>query len=242
MSRLSYSIGQSLMGLFVTVQTMLTIALPGLALKYNPPNRGAPANTRDAGSRNGGTCGNLTAVQPSQTNWGETLMGHPTFGIYVSEPVTNLMFELRDERSQAILHTATFAQVNGPGISLYTLPDSAPALEPNHYYRWRVSLECEQFNTAHIQYTDTREAGGMIMRRVASDELQANLATTTDTDTPALLAANGLWYDMIQALLTKQSADTEQWTDAWQTLLVHPMVNLNNLMEATLIECCLVSE
>ncbi len=241
MSRLSYLTRKSLISSIMAV-TALAIGQPGLALQYNPPNRGAPSNTWDAGSRTG-PCGNLTAVQPTQTNWGETLMAHPTFGIYVSEPAADLTFELRDERSQEILHRVTFEQIQGPGISLYTLPDTVLALESDQYYRWQVSLNCEQFNTDRIQYTGDRQSGGMIIRRVASEELQASLETTADDEKPALLAANGLWYDMVHSLLMQQvhqiETETEQWTEAWQKLLVHPMVQLNNLMDATLVDCCL---
>lgn len=238
MSRLSYLAQKSLISSVVALTT-LTLGLPVLALQYNPPNRGAPSNTWNAGSRGG--CIDLTAVQPNQTNWGETLMAHPTFGIYVSEPATNLTFELRDERSKEILHRATFDQVEGPGISLYTLPDTAPALEPNQYYRWRVNLDCAQFSTDNIQYTGGKESGGMIVRRETSDELQTRLETTADDEKPALFAANGLWYDMVHSLLMQQvhSSETQQWTDSWQNLLAHPMVQLNNLVEATLVDCCL---
>ncbi|MEA5463741.1 DUF928 domain-containing protein [Leptothoe sp. PORK10 BA2] len=245
MSRLSYLTNKylisSVTALITALSALLTMGLPGLALQYNPPNRGAPSNTWDAGSRTG-PCGDLTAVQPTETNWGETLRSHPTFGIYVSEPATNLTFELKHEGSQEILHRVTFEQLDGPGMSLYTLPDSAPALEPDQHYRWQVSLECEQFNTVHIQYNDSRAAGGMIIRRVASDELQAHLATTTDADKPALLGANGFWYDMVHTLLIQQvqQPETEQWTDAWQRVLLHPMVQLNTLMEATVVDACLV--
>lgn len=239
MSRLSYLIQTALIS-SVAALTTLTMGLPVLALQYNPPNRGAPSNTWNAGSR--GDCIDLTAVQPTQTNWGETLMAHPTFGIYVSAPATDLVFELRDERTKEILHRATFDQVDGPGISLYTLPDTAPALEPSRYYRWRVSLDCAQFKTDNIQYTGEKESGGIIVRRETSDELQTQLETIADDEKPALFAAQGLWYDMVYTLLLQPSshqAETEQWTDAWQNLLAHPMVQLTNLMEATLVDCCL---
>ncbi|MEM7064442.1 MAG: DUF928 domain-containing protein [Cyanobacteria bacterium P01_B01_bin.77] len=238
MSRLSYLAQKSLISSVVALTT-LSLGLPVLALQYNPPNRGAPSSTWNAGSR--GDCIDLTAVQPTQTNWGETLMARPTFGLYVSKPATNLTFELRDEQSKEILHRVTFDQVEGPGISLYTLPETAPTLEPNHYYRWRVSLDCAQFNIGQIQYTGEKESGGMIVRRLASDELQTHLETTADDEKPALFASQGLWYDMVHSLLMQQGhqSETEQWTDAWQNLLAHPMVQLSNLMEATLVDCCL---
>ena len=240
MSRQSYLTHKVLISSITALGTIVTMGLPVMALQYNPPNRGAPSNTWDAGSRTG-PCGHLTAVQPTQTNWGETLMAHPTFGIYVSEPAAALTFELRDERSQEIIHRATFEEVKGPGISLYTLPDTAPALEVNQYYRWQVSLDCEQFNTTNIQYTGDKQSGGLIVRRGVSDELHHSMEATADDEKPALLAANGLWYDMVHALLMQQfhQSETEQWTESWQTLLGHPMVQLNNLMDATLVDCCL---
>ncbi|MEO0867461.1 MAG: DUF928 domain-containing protein [Cyanobacteria bacterium J06642_11] len=240
MARLS-SLPQTCFILATVIGTVLPLGRPARALQYNPPNRGAPSRTWDAGSRTG-ACGNLTAVQPTQTNWGETLQERPTFGIYVSEPAQNITFELRQERTQEIVHQATFAQVDGPGISLYTLPETAPALAANQPYRWQISVECAQFSTDNIEYTDSRQADGIIFRRVASDELTANLVATPETEHPALLAANGLWYDTIHALLLQQAvepAEPDAWTQAWQTLLLHPMVQLNKLMDATLVECCL---
>ncbi len=259
MSRLSYLMS----ALFISPLTVLGMGQPGLtqalaqsqllvALQYNPPNRGAPGSTWNAGSRTG-PCGDLTAVQPTKTNWGETLKSHPTFGIYVAEPATNLIFELRNERSQEIVHSVTFAQVTGPGISLYTLPDSVPALEPNQYYRWQVSLDCEQFNTANIQYDGDKQVGGMVMRQLANDELQAQLATVPDTDKPALLAAHGLWYDMVHVLmvqhLEQSTTETETvepwmetWKNNWQAIVSHPMVQLTNLMDAVPIDCCLAAD
>lgn len=243
MSRLSYLVS----ALLLSPITVLATGLPGIALQYNPPNRGAPGSTWNAGSRTG-PCGDLTAVQPTQTNWGETLEERPTFGIYVSEPAADVTFELRDERSQEIIHTATFEQMDGPGISLYTLPDSAPALTAGQYYRWQVSLDCAQFNTAIIQYTGTREDGGIIMRQAISEELQTQLATVTDADKPALLASHGLWYDMVHALMvqrmekTDRETRTTEWSNGWQTLVTHPMVQLTNLMDAVPIDCCLTAD
>ncbi|MGD1855561.1 MAG: DUF928 domain-containing protein [Leptolyngbyaceae cyanobacterium] len=234
MSRLSYLTGSSFISSIVAIAAL---NLPALALQYNPPNRGAPSNTWNAGSRSG-ACGDLTAVQPTQTNWGETLRARPSFGIYVSEPATKLTFELRDERSQDLIHRVTFDQISGPGISFYTLPDTAPPLEPDQYYRWQVSLECAQFSTDNVQYTGDRQSGGMVVRRTVSDELHTQLQATTSDQIPERLAANGLWYDAVHTLLLQ----SEDQTDAWQRLLAHPMVQLNDLMEATLIDCCLAAD
>ena len=217
---------------------------PGLAsVQYDPPNRGAPSETRNALSR-AGLCGNLTAIQPTQTNWGETLREHPTFAIYVDAPATNVTFQLEDKMTGETLHQTIFDQVTGPGISLYTLPKTAPALETNRQYRWQVSLDCEQFSTPQIPQRGTRASDGTIVRRPLSDEIQTALATTADNEKPAWFAANGLWYDTVQALLTWQLTypDTETWVDQWQGLLAHPMVQLDELMEATPIDCCLTAD
>ena len=212
------------------------------AVNYNPPNRGAPSRTRNALSR-AGLCGDLTAIQPSQTNWGETLAARPTFAIYVSEPATDLTFELKDESSGEIVYQTLFDQISGPGISLYTLPDTAPALEVDRSYRWQVSLECEQFSTLRVPQRGTKLSDGVIVRR-ASDELQIALANTTDSEKPSLLAANGLWYDTVYTLLTWRLTfpETETWTEQWQGLLTHPMVQLDHLLDAAPIDCCLAAD
>ncbi|MBT9316593.1 DUF928 domain-containing protein [Leptothoe spongobia] len=247
MSRRSYltkSFSQTLLISSVTIlSTVVSLGLPGLALQYNPPNRGAPANTRDAGSRNG-FCGGLTAVQPTQTNWGATLLARPTFGIYVAEVATKATFTLKYEGSDEILYTANFGEIEGPGISLYTLPDDAPALEAGQWYRWEVSLECEQFNTALMQNQSTKQVGGVIVRQVADDALQTALTHATADEKPNLLAVHGLWYDAVHALLLQRlkHPDAESWQDAWQALLVHPMVLLEDLQAAMPIECCLLAD
>ncbi|MEM8612695.1 MAG: DUF928 domain-containing protein [Cyanobacteria bacterium P01_H01_bin.105] len=212
------------------------------AVQYNPPNRGAPSETRNALSR-AGLCGNLTAIQPSQTNWGETIRERPTFAIYVDESAKNLTFELEDKMTGETLHNVIFDQVTGPGISLYTLPDTAPALEIDHQYRWQVSLECEQFSTPQTPQRGTKASDGTIVRRTLSNELQTALATTADNEKPALLAANGLWYDTVQTLLAWQLTypDTETWVEQWQGLLKHPMVQLHDLLESAPVDCCLAA-
>ncbi|MEO1399855.1 MAG: DUF928 domain-containing protein [Cyanobacteria bacterium J06635_1] len=204
-----------------------------VALRYNPPNRGAPSLTRNAGSRTG-LCSDMTALQPTQTNWGETLDARPTFGIYVAEPVSSLTFELKDILSNEIVHRTTFETINGPGISLYQLPDTAASLEPDRLYRWQISLDCELTGK-------TDKADGVIMRRVASDELQAALDATPESDMPTLLAEHGLWYDAVKTLLRQRLNQSENETLAadWQQLMQHPVVQLDNLLEAEPIECCL---
>ncbi|MEM9487265.1 MAG: DUF928 domain-containing protein [Cyanobacteria bacterium P01_F01_bin.116] len=226
--------------LAISTTVPAVLAQSSAAIQYNPPNRGAPSETRNAASRTG-SCGDLTAVQPTQTNWGETLKSHPTFGIYVAAPATNLTFELKDERSKETLHRVIFDYVEGPGISLYTLPDTAPALEPNQLYRWQVSLDCTQFNTVHVQHTDTKTSDGVIFRRFASDELQTTLGTVTSDEQVSLLAANGLWYDTVHTLLIERlnQPGTETWVTQWQSLVSHPTVQLDNLMNAVPLDCCL---
>lgn len=240
MSQLFYALRLvSWLAIFTTVSAAL--AQSSAAIQYNPPNRGAPSETRNAASRTG-RCGDLTAVQPTQTNWGETLRAYPTFGIYVSAPATNLTFELKDERSKEILHRVSFAQIEGPGISLYTLPDTVPALATNRLYRWQVSLDCTQFNTAHVQHTGTKTSDGVILRRAVSDELQTVLDNAASDEKVSLLATNGLWYDTVHTLLMEQfnQSGPETWVAQWQSLVSHPTVQLDTLMDATLLDCCLV--
>lgn len=243
MSRLSCFAKTFLISSITACSTLFSMGLQALALEYNPPNRGAPPNTRDAGRREG-FCGDLTAVQPAGTNWGATLLERPTFGLYVAEPAKNLTFTLKDESSDEVLYTAELGDLEGPGISLYTLPDDAPALELDQWYRWEVSLECEQFETELTPNQSIKQVGGVIVRQ-ADDELQTALANTTAAERPNLLAINGIWYDAVHTLMVQwmQQPDSETWQNAWQTLIEHPAVLLlEDLQDTMPIISCQIAD
>ncbi len=245
MSRLSCFVRTFLMSAITVCSTVLSSELQVLALEYNPPNRGAPPNTRDAGNREP-FCGNLTAIQPSKTNWGATLLERPTFGLYASVPVRDLTFTLKYEGSDESLYTTTLGDLTEPGISLYTLPDDAPALEIDQWYRWEVSLECGQFDTENIRNQSIKRVGGVIVRQAVDNELQAALTDAAADEKPNLLAMNGIWYDSVRALMLQwmQQPDSETWREAWQTLIKHPTVLLQEdyLQNAMPTASCRVSD
>ncbi len=198
---------------------------------YNPPNRGAPGRTRDAGSR---SCG-LVALVPTQTHWGETLEPHPTFWFYVANPAERMVFELRDEMTGESVFTTEFAALAGPGIGSFALPKTAPALESDRLYRWQLTLDCP--------HTDSDPTvNSIVVRRQADPELAAKLQTALPTERVDLLATHGLWYDTLTDLAQLRTSDPQnpEYAEAWADLLQHPIVGLDDMVEIPLIPCCSV--
>ena len=182
-------------------------------ITYNPPNRGAPGRTADGGSRR---CAELVALQPGRTHWGETTDAHPTFWISVSGAADSLTLTLADEYSKESFYQTAFAPTATPGIGRYTLPYGAPALAVDTPYRWTVSLTCPM--------TDSQpEVSGVIVRRVMSAMLQADLSEAAPRDRIVLLAADGLWYNALNELAELRLANVDDETLAadWATLLQH---------------------
>ena len=196
---------------------------------YNPPNRGAPGRTRDAGSR---SCG-LVALVPTQTHWGETLEAHPTLWFYLASPTETMTFELRDETTGEILSKAEFAATNGPGIGSYRLPATAPDLEPDRIYRWQLTLDC-----AHTDSDPT--VNSIVVRREADPDLAAQLPIASPEARVDLLATHGLWYDTLTELaqLRINNPQNPDLASAWVDLLEQPVVALDDLVEMPLIPCC----
>lgn len=198
---------------------------------YNPPNRGAPGRTRDAGSR---SCG-LVALVPTQTHWGETLEPHPTFWFYVANPAERMIFDLRDEMTGESVFTTEFAALAGPGIGSYVLPDEALALESDRLYRWQLTLDCPR--------TDSDPTvNSIVVRREVDPELTEQLDNALPEERINLLATHGLWYDTLTDLAQLRASDPQnpELETAWVELLQHPVVALDDMVEMPLIPCCSV--
>lgn len=193
---------------------------PELSLvTYNPPNRGAPGRTGDAATRR---CPGLIALQPSETNWGETIDTHPTFWVYLSDAAESVTLTLSDEYSEQVIYETTFVPAAGEGIGRYTLPYNAPSLALDTLYRWQMTINCPTADRSP-------RVDGVIMRRAISEALQAELNEAAPRDRIVLLSADGLWYNALDELAELRLADSfdEALAADWANLLeyVQPLVN-----------------
>jgi hypothetical protein len=201
---------------------------------YNPPNRGAPGETQDAGSRPACPTSEIpfTALAPS-TNWGETIASHPTFWLYLPYAASSIELSLSEEGQQQTVYRTSF-QTAAAGIGRFTLPDDAPALEPDRLYRWQFTFVCDAETQSHFQVT------GIVVRRSPTAQFTQQLQAASPKEQIALLAAGGFWYDALDQLnqLRRLNPTDETLESDWTSLLQHPVVGLEDLLSVPLIECC----
>lgn len=217
---------------------------PTESLKFNPPDNGAPGGNRSESGSTGSRddCPNvekhITAFIPP-TNWGNTLAERPTLWFYIPYPQGRLTLILRDEEtanSVPRINRISYDIDNGGGIMGFPIPETVPALEVNHAYRWRVYFNCKP----NIQPSPTGIQG--VVQRVAKNEaFTAQLTANTPIQERINLYANqGLWYEAITTLIAFRRAQPtdQQLNQIWSDLLSHPDVELAEFISQPLVDCC----
>ena len=118
--------------------------------------------------------------------------------------------------SEQTIYETTFIPAAGEGIGRYTLPYDAPALALDTPYRWQMRTDCASADSAP-------SVEGVILRRAASDTLQAELNESAPRDRVVLLSADGLWYDALDeaAELILANGSDEAIAADWISLLKH---------------------
>lgn len=221
-------------GVFTAVAwSVLTLMAIADAVPLNPPNRGAPGRSStiaDAGSRG---CGIIT-LEPTQTHWGETIRPQPTFWVFLSQAGRTVELSLVPEGSDEVLYTATYAEIAQVGVSRLAPPEGVPALEPDVPYRWMLSVNCPDESGEDSATT------GIVVRRSPSDDLSQQLA---EADTEArinLLASHGFWFDTLTEVGDWRLRDPQSDSAflAWASLLEHEVVQLDDVINRPLTDCC----
>ncbi|ERT07696.1 hypothetical protein M595_2401 [Lyngbya aestuarii BL J] len=216
--------------------------------EFQPPDRGAPGNRSDAGSR-GGDCSQLkkpmTALIPT-TNWGETIAAHPTFWLYLPSQAAAIEFILKDEAGQKELYKVDFPVTQGPGIVSFRLPDTAPPLQEGKAYRWMFNFTCASESNGNSTNVDVQNpsVSGIVARITPSAQLTQQLEKASLSDKIVLYAQNGLWYEMLTQLaeLRRTQPDNRDVTAQWISLLEHEAVRLNNITQEPILTCCQVDQ
>jgi len=174
-------------------------------IAYKPPMRGAPATRVGGGTRGTGAALTLNVLAPGET--GYTVKEQPTIYWYVSERIDSPV-ELTLTSTASLQEAATPVldiTLKPPlekGIHALRLADHGIALKPGVEYEWFVAVVRNP-----AQRSNDVVAGGTIKRVSESDALQAQLKQTSQTQWPAVYAQAGIWYDAIDQLSKKISAD-----------------------------------
>lgn len=210
-----------------------------LALNLRLPPNGAPGRRRDGGTRDGSCSSNeeVIALVPG-TNLGLTVDERPTFWFYIPYESGKLEAEfwLKDRDGNE-----TYQQIiplkNTPGIVRVSLPETVSPLEVEQLYRWGFSAICNPNNRL-----DDAFVWGGIERVPMSSDLESQLTDRNEPERIALYAEHGLWFDVLTTLAELRSAHSgdESLNEDWVDLL--QQVDLEEISNKPLVECCTSEE
>lgn len=181
-----------------------------------------------------------------------TTQAHPSFWFYVpySLETTPLEFVLQDEENNTLYQSGLYQNglnQSGPssaateqlstqlvsngdrGIIQVTLPDSAPALQPETTYRWFFLAYCDEDDPSFVE--------GWVTRSSLSATADA-LADATPKEQAIFYAQNGIWQETLTIWgehYKENMANTAVARD-WESLL--ESANLGHLVEQPLMSCC----
>jgi hypothetical protein len=202
-----------------------------LALKFTsppiPPDRSAPGNRGEGASR-GCTTGDqpLTALVPSYRQpdgltevWGMTSQAQPSFWFYLPyEPATiqSLEFVVQDDQEET-LYRGEIPAPNRSGMMQVKLPaDTSLSVGKSYHWFFKVTTLCAANQPATLTYVE-----GWVQRQALAAVVSDRLQQATPQQRETIYAENGIWYDALNTLAERWSANP---TDAalardWKELL-----------------------
>lgn len=162
---------------------------------YQPPSRGAPASRVGGGSRGAGdAAAEISVIAPDHT--GLTLQEQPTLYWHLSTPVAaGVEITLIDDVAVKPLLELKFATGTARGLQEIRMSESGVRLKPDVEYRWHVALVLDP-----AQRSKDVIASGTIKRVVLPEDKRSRLAGISGPAAVSAYAAQGLWYDSIDAL------------------------------------------
>ncbi len=184
---------------------------------------------------NRGTCPpvktNLTAIVPT-SNFGKTVAKHPSFWFYVPykpEEIAQAQFVLQDSQRQTIFQAPINLQ-STPGYNKFSLPATAPSLEPGESYRWYFKIYCDRSVTSeenNLTADTPLFVQGWVERVPLSSSLYLKLSKS-DQQSYRTYGSHGIWYDAVNELLSLHLIDTDNLTlqQDWLKLTQAKGVNL----------------
>lgn len=210
-------------------------------VKFQPPNRGAPGQRSDAGSR--GPCSDyngeklMTALVPEISS-GETLAPYPTFWFYIPVKTGIAEFVLKEEATNTILYEHKFYIRQGHGIVSFQPPETTPPLEVNKTYKWEFFFSCNLNSQPNFRLF------GEVARIATSPELQQELEEAEPQKKVEIYARNGLWYEAVTLLAKLRLADpqNDQLAADWASLLQDKDVDLGHMTQEPILPCCQINQ
>lgn len=216
-----------------------------------PPDRGAPGQQSDAGTR--GPCdsnneSNLlsklvalvpTVEKPLKDNseislpetdvWGLTSAQHPTLWFYIPSSATvakEAKFILEDEENYR--SEFRFALPKTAGIVSLSIPSTEKPLEIGKRYHWSLKIYCNPSKSQSPNFT----VDGWIQK--------VNLETPVNGMTPQekinFYSQHGIWFDTLTEVANLHRTSGKDTVQSWTDLL--KVINWENLAQEPIVSCC----
>ena len=200
---------------------------------------GAPGDREDAASRNNCRATSSFLALVPVANLSTTLAAHPTFWLYLPQPSGVVELQLEDPTSSQTIYQTRFSGTGGPGILHFRLPETAPDLEVGKEYRWYFFLYCNAHRESDLE-SDYYTISGVVRRESLTETLASQLETATPRERILIFAQNGLWHETLMELVAMRRASPEdaRVTEDWETLFGDPLVQLEDVLSAPLLDCC----
>jgi hypothetical protein len=201
---------------------------------FNPPNRGSPKRTADAGAR--GPCPvygqaqpvtllipNYQSNDPTVTISASTVSDYPTLLWYVPQ-VPGLKYvglTVIEEHTEEIIYQTTVPVPPEAGIMSFKLPSSEPPLKVGHWYEWVLSVSGSENSETILN--SACYANAYIGRLPLNSRQQEELSNAAN-NLQALwnfYAKEVIWYDALATLdqMRRQNLENEKINQTWQALL-----------------------
>lgn len=176
----------------------------GDAPVYKLPVRGAPASRIGGGTRGLPMQDSPTVTVLAPDHTGLTTSAQPTLYWFLSKdaPVRIEMTLLDDAGVKPLIEKVVKTPMTR-GIHALSLKDAGVTLAPDQEYRWHVALVFDP----KMRSSDVMSSG-TIKRVAASEALKAKLSAGGGGNA-AVYAAEGLWYDSVDALVQRINAAPE---------------------------------
>jgi Domain of Unknown Function (DUF928) len=216
-----------------------------LADSFNPPSQtgsGSPSSTVPAGTH--GPCEtnstnqeSLTALLPKQQGWITTTQSHPTFWFYVpfsTDGFASMRLVIQNETTRETIGEPIPITAKAlPGIVSVSIPETAPALQPNQTYRWIFVLTCtggtELAIRNRVTVVSPSPALASALQSAGTPEAKA-----------AVYAQNGIWLDALTLLGDRRRTNPSdsRLAAAWTELLSDEDIGMGNLATKPIVDCC----
>lgn len=214
-----------------------------------PPSRGMPSG-RQKGAASRGSCQSkdkpLTAIVPATmmdslpektlaTRYsvgGLTAAKHPSFWFYIPYTSSNLPIEfvLQDERGINVYKLSLNVVHQQAGLVQISIPSTVASLQIGRVYQWTFIINCTSEGPPFVT--------GFVRRVAPNLNLQKQLELATLEQSAALYAANGIWYDTLNALaqLRLSNPNEPKLINDWKNLM--NVAGISEIADKPINNCC----